>query len=74
MRNIGRFSVGNSHDLYPHNYTKNHMVIFENQLQEPSLITLTNPNIENWVRKHKINHDNWRISDIDNYMKGKHNK
>lgn len=71
MRNIGRFTSSASKSLYSETYTGNHLVIFENQLQEPPIISLANPNVGEWIKRHRINHSNWRISDVDNYMKGK---
>lgn len=71
MRNLGTFSNANSsNSLYQSSYRNNHIVIFENQLKEPPIISLTDPNIDRWLRHHKIDHNKWRISDIDNYMKG----
>jgi len=70
IRNIGKFTSPTAKNLYSNEYTGNHLVIFENQLKEPPAIALTNPNIETWVKNHKINHDEWKITDIDNYMRG----
>lgn len=69
FKDLGRFT-SNGVDVSSHDYTGNHMVILENQLQEPPVIALTDPNIEKWVKRHKINHNNWKITDVDNYMKG----
>ena len=72
FRNLGIFTSKSNQALQSPDYTGNHLVIFENQLKEPPVIALTNPNIETWIMKHKINHNHWRITDIDNYMKGKY--
>jgi len=71
IRDVGRFSSSANNNPYGRNYTGNHMVVFENQLKEPPVIALTNPNLETWIKKHKINHSNWKVTDIDNYMSGK---
>jgi hypothetical protein len=71
IRNVGRFVNSNSSsEIYPKSYSGNHIVIFENQIKEPPSISLTNPNVDRWINHHKIDHGNWRISDIDNYMRG----
>lgn len=75
IRNIGRFTMPKvsgveSKEIYGDKYSGNHLVIFENQLKEPPIISMTNPNFDEWIKKHKINHNNWRITDIDNYMRG----
>ena len=46
------------------------MVVFENQIIEPPIICLANPNVDNWIKRHKINNKNWKIADVDNYMQG----
>ena len=75
IRNIGRFSSSvykgpNGQGIYPPNYTGNHLVIFENQLIEPNIESMYNLNIDDWIKVHKINHNDWRVSDVDNYMHG----
>ena len=70
VKNPGRFSRKSGSSLYSSDYTGNHIVIFENQLKEPPVISLTNPNPDKWIMNHKIDHSLWRVTDIDNYMKG----
>uniref|UniRef100_A0A7S3JLR9 Uncharacterized protein n=1 Tax=Euplotes harpa TaxID=151035 RepID=A0A7S3JLR9_9SPIT len=73
IQNVGRFSLSSADkhkSIYSEEYTGNHVVIFENELQEPPSISLTNPNVEMWIKRHKINHKNWKIADVDNYMNG----
>ncbi|CAI2368563.1 unnamed protein product [Moneuplotes crassus] len=69
FKNVGKFSSRGA-DITSNKYTGNHMVVFENELHGPPSISLSYPNIESWVKRHKIDHKNWKITDIDNYMKG----
>ncbi|CAI2369124.1 unnamed protein product [Moneuplotes crassus] len=69
FKNLGRFK-NQGKDLVSKKYTGNHMVIFENQLHESDILELTDPDMEEWIKNYKINHNNWKITDIDNYMKG----
>ena len=75
IRNPGVFTSSiykgeNGHGIYPKSYTGNHLVIFENQLIEPTISSLSEISFEEWIKKHKINHSEWRVSDIDNYTQG----
>jgi len=36
----------------------------------PPEISMCHLNHFEWYNKHRINHSNWKISDIDNYFKG----
>lgn len=51
-------------------YTKNHVVIFENQLIMPPEISLCHLDPYAWYNKHRINHSSWKIADIDNSFNG----
>ena len=75
IRNIGRFTSSTyngekGNGIYPQSYSGNHLVVFENQIIEPPIISLTSPNVDEWIKRHKINNNEWKISDIDNYMRG----
>lgn len=71
IRNIGKFSSQtSSNNLYSPNYTGNHIVIFENQLIQPPIVSLSRPDMDKWIKHHKIDNSLWKISDIDNYMRG----
>lgn len=45
-------------------------MVFENQIIEPPIVCLANPNVDNWIKKHKIDNNKWKIADVDNYMSG----
>ena len=62
---------------YQDNYTHNHLAIFENQLISPPETYLVNHGFEEWyiinnyrIARHKYDPNNWKMVDIDNYMKG----
>ncbi|CDW78630.1 UNKNOWN [Stylonychia lemnae] len=56
--------------LYDPDYTGNHIIVFENQLTMPSLMAMIDHSEQEFINLRKLNFKNWRIVDIDNYMKG----
>ena len=55
---------------YPADYSYNHLAVFENEIEAPHHTALMNFNFENYLKKHKLNLEDWRLVDIDNFMKG----
>lgn len=62
----------NNENLIDFEKNKNykHFLIFENELKSPNNLFLLTNNFENWVAKHEIDMNNWKLVDIDNFMKG----
>eukprot|EP00347_Sterkiella_histriomuscorum_P000208 403376769 len=56
--------------LYDPNYSGNHIVIFENQLSTPSTMNLIDYTVAEYIMMRKLNFKNWKIVDVDHYMKG----
>ena len=53
---------------YKEDYTYNHLAVFENELESPNHTFLINNNFESWMNKHKFGE--WKLVDVDNFMKG----
>ena len=51
-------------------YTKNHIAVFECKLKTPNALTLIDHSHKEYVMAHRLNFQNWRLVDLDNYMKG----
>ena len=51
-------------------YTGNHIAIFECELKSPPLLSLSDHSYIEYLMAHRINFRNWKLVDIDNYMKG----
>ena len=62
--------ISGPESLYHYDYTGNHIVIFENQLKHPPSLQLIDDNPTEYLNQYKINFRNWRIVDIDHFMKG----
>ena len=63
-------SISGPESLYHHEYTGNHIVIFEAQLKSPPTMALIDHSLNEYINLHRINFRDWRIVDIDNFMKG----
>ena len=63
-------SLSGPEPLYDPDYTGNHIVIFENQLTLPNQMALIDHTELQFINLRKLNFKNWRIVDIDHYMKG----
>jgi hypothetical protein len=62
---------GNSNLIeYSPDYTYNHLAVFENELIQPNHSFLISNNFESWLLKQKLDHKNWKLVDVDNFMKG----
>jgi hypothetical protein len=55
---------------YAPSYTYNHLAVFENELIAPNQSFLINNNFESWMSKQKLDDKNWKLVDVDNFMKG----
>ena len=53
-------------------YTGSHIAVFECALKTQPALTLIDHTHKEFVMSHRLNFANWRIVDIDNYMKGNH--
>ena len=57
-------------NIFPNDYSGNHIVIFENQLKSPPTMALIDHNLSEFLNLNRINFRNWKIVDVDNYMRG----
>ena len=70
-KNFGKLeSISGPESLYDSNYTGNHIVLFECQLKTPSSMALIDHDFLEYFKLHKISMSNWRIVDVDHYMRG----
>ena len=51
-------------------YTGNHIAIFEAELKHPPLLSIMDHDIESYLLASRLKFQNWRLVDIDNFMKG----
>lgn len=51
-------------------YTGNHIAIFEAELKHPPLLSIMDHTIESYLLSSRLKFQNWRLVDIDNFMKG----
>ena len=63
-------SVSGPESLFDPAYTGNHIVIFECQLKTPSTMALIDNNLMDYFKLNKISMSNWRIVDVDHFMRG----
>lgn len=48
----------------------NHLLIFENELGSRNDLNLLNNDFSEWISTQNLNMDNWKLVDVDNFMKG----
>lgn len=71
VNNFGELkSISGPESLYEPNYTGNHIVLLECQLKSPNSLNAIDTNLLEFLNLYKLNFSNWRIVDIDHYMKG----
>ena len=63
-------SISGPESLFDPAYTGNHIVIFECQLKAPSSMALIDHSLSDFFKLNKISMSNWRIADIDHFMRG----
>ena len=63
-------SISGPESLFDPAYTGNHIVIFECQLKAPSTMALIDNNLLDFFKLNKLSMSNWRIADIDHFMRG----
>ena len=51
-------------------YTGNHIAIFEAELKHPPMLSIMDHTIESYLLSSRLKFQNWRLVDIDNFMKG----
>lgn len=51
-------------------YTGNHIAVFECALKTPPSLSLIDHTHRDYVVSHRLNFKNWKLVDIDNWMKG----
>ncbi len=51
-------------------YTGNHIAVFECKLKVPPQLTLIDHTEREYILAHRLNFANWKIVDLDNFMKG----
>ena len=71
VRNFGKLeSVSGPESLFDPAYTGNHIVQFECQLKTPSALANIDHGLLDFFKLQKISMSNWRIVDVDFFMKG----
>ena len=50
--------------------TGNHLAIFEVELKQPPVMSLIEISVHELLMSNRLNFSQWRIVDLDNYMKG----
>ena len=51
-------------------YTGNHIAIFENELKHPPVLSMIDHDLETFLLAARMRFSNWRLIDLDNFMKG----
>jgi hypothetical protein len=51
-------------------YTGKHLAVFENELIPPHHSYFIEHSFDEWLRRHSLDHNNWKLVDVDNFMKG----
>ena len=71
VKDFGKLeSITGPESLYDPSYTGNHIAIFECQLKTPSSMAMIDNNYLEFFKLQKISMSNWRLVDVDHYMKG----
>jgi hypothetical protein len=63
-------SVSGPESLYDPQYSGNHIAIFECQLKTPPSLALIDHGFFKYIKLQKMNMSNWRLVDVDHFMKG----
>ena len=67
---LGSLQTKGTNDEMRGDYTGNHIAIFECELHHPPILSLADHDIESHILSSRINFQNWRLVDLDNFMKG----
>ena len=59
---------GLSAEEYPN--AGNHIALFEVEIKQPPLLRHETATYEEFINEGRLNFKNWRLVDVDNYMKG----
>ena len=70
VRGLGKLTGEGPTALYDSSYTDNHIALFECQLKTPPSLSLIDNNYSEFINLHRLNFKNWKIVDIDHFMKG----
>ena len=65
---LGQFAANDS--KMSKDYTGNHIAIFECQLKNPPVLSMADHDCESYIMNSRLNFKNWRLVDLDNFMKG----
>lgn len=71
VRDFGKLeSITGPESLFDPAYSGNHIVILESQLKTPSQMNLIDASEADFFKMHKLSMANWRIVDVDHFMRG----
>jgi hypothetical protein len=70
LKDLSKLEGNGPTPLYEPNYTGNHIAIFECPLKSPPSLSLIDHNYSDYINLHRLNFKNWKLVDIDHYMKG----
>ena len=65
---LGKFMAKDSN--MSDKYTGNHIAVFECQLKSPPVLSMADHSCESYIMNSRLNFKNWRLVDLDNFMKG----
>lgn len=67
---LGKISSKNTDGQVKSDYTGNHIAVFECALKTPPALSLIDHSHKEYVMAHRLNFKNWKLVDLDNFMKG----
>jgi len=67
---IGKVNAKSQDGQTKADYTGNHIAVFECALKTPPALSLIDHSHKEYVMAHRLNFANWRLVDLDNFMKG----
>ena len=68
-KDLGKLEAKGS-NLYDHEYTGNHIVIFECELKTPPSLAMIDNTYKEFLNYQRLSFSKWRIVDVDHYMHG----
>lgn len=70
LKNLGTLEGTGPSPLTDPQYTGNHVAIFECELKTPPSLAMSDNSILEFINLHRINFKNWKLVDVDHFMKG----
>ena len=67
---LGKLEANGTNGRMTGDYTGNHIAIFECELKHPPVLALAELDMLSIILSTRLNFQNWRLVDMDNFMKG----